>query len=117
MSDANHPSFKLASHLVAWHSTKGLPSCPQDSPLPAKDLLWALASTADTFSGWHIDSNGFATFIEVKAGMKWWLIATPKEGGTSFASPSIFLDDFDPYDANSEHWDIEALLLQPGMIL
>lgn len=116
MSDGNHPPSKLASHVVAWHDTQGLPGCPHGAPLPAKDLLWGLASTAGTYSGWHIDSNGFATFIEVKAGMKWWIIATPKEGYV-FSSPELFLNDFEPYDSNSDRWDIEAILLQPGMIL
>ena len=117
MSDGNHPPSKLASHLVAWHETQGLPGCPYGVPLPTRDLLWGLASTAGTYSGWHIDSNGFATFIEVKAGMKWWIIATPKEGGDTFDSPNLFLDDFEPYDPNSDRWDIEAILLKPGMIL
>ncbi|KAF8337752.1 hypothetical protein F5887DRAFT_920321 [Amanita rubescens] len=42
-------------------------------------------TTAGAISYWHLDTNGFATYIDVQVGKKWWVVANSKEGGPSFA--------------------------------
>lgn len=74
---------------------------------------------AGTFSRLHMDSNGHGTHINVNAGVKIWHVLTPKPG-KSFTKAFGCIDPFKDYDVellNSEHWDIETVILQDGMRL
>ena len=57
-------------------------------------LFWGLAATDGTYHTWHVDANGFATFINVHAGYKLWIIATPLNPAT-LADP-LFTSGFKP---------------------
>ena len=75
-------------------------------------LRWSLAATKDAFHDWHIDSDGYGTFINVMAGSQWWIVARPKLNSQKvdiFNTISAFLED----DPNLKV-EVEAILLQPG---
>ena len=79
--------------------------------LSIEHLRWNLAATKDAFHPWHIDSDGYGTFVEVVAGSKWWIVACPKSNLDIdiFNSTSCFIDD-----ASEDQFEIEAILLLPG---
>lgn len=82
--------------------------------MPAPHLRWGLCATKGASHLWHIDSNGFGTFIDVKTGQKLWIMAHPKEGRT-FADITLFLGDgYQLEEPNEGLWDLEAILLEPG---
>ena len=74
-------------------------------------LRWNLAATKDAYHDWHIDSDGYGTFVNVMAGSKWWIVARPKNslGIDTFNSTSCFIDD-----ASEDKIEAEAILLLPG---
>ena len=116
------PSFSSDFH--AFRRTKGLPLCKKKMPYPMDDMLWGLLVTAGASHNWHINSDGYATFIRVKTGMKWWIIARPRHNPnnedldfTTFADISMFLNNFDTTNPNLHLWELEAVLLEPGTTL
>lgn len=115
MEDGNLPARSLSSDRWAWEQTRGLKLCKRSDRFPNTAMRWGLVSTADTYSVWHIDCDGFATVIEVQTGCKLWVLARPKAGKSfsSFSNIQTFLD-FDPEATNENLWDCEAILLTPG---
>jgi hypothetical protein len=115
----------FATDSVAWRGTKGWADCDEAVLPPTADIRWGIAATTGAVHWWHIDSDGFGTYIDVKAGMKWWIVAKPKErisfGGSyghdfsEFASIDLFTrPDYEVEDANIHMWDLEAVMLTPG---
>jgi hypothetical protein len=97
------PTPRFSTDLVAWESTsRGIPP-------PIGDIRWGLAATPGARSWFHIDSNGFNTFIDVKCGLKVWMCIHDKNG--QFLSIDAF-KDFELDDA--VNYRIEAILLTPG---
>ena len=78
------------------------------------DIRWGLAATAGAISWSHVDSNGFGTYIDVKAGSKWWIVARRKGGQHSFDVESFFNGDHEEDQVNMDRWDLEAVILTPG---
>ena len=74
-------------------------------------LRWNLAATKDAFHPWHIDSDGYGTFVSVMSGSKWWIVARPKNrlNIDIFNTTSCFLSD-----EIQDKVEAEAILLQPG---
>lgn len=74
-------------------------------------LRWSLAATKDAFHVWHIDSDGYGTFVNVISGSKWWIVARPKnrQNLDVFNTSTIFLNK-----ENLNELDVEAILLLPG---
>lgn len=104
----------FSTEIEAWQATKGRPDCDGEDSMPAPHLRWGLCATKGASHLWHIDSNGFGTFIDVKTGQKLWIMAHPKEGRT-FADITLFLgDDYQLEEPNEGLWDLEAILLEPG---
>ena len=86
-------------------------------PTPIGHLRWNLAATKGAFHPWHIDSDGYGTFVNVVAGSKWWIVARPKDGldVDIFNTTSIWLDEEFDIDKSCETlFDVEAILLRPG---
>src|SRR5271168_1959482 len=116
------PEEGLAQHWfstdsVAWRATKGRPgSADSDLPPPA-DIRWGLAATTGAVHWWHIDSDGFGTYLDVITGHKWWIVAKEKNKAPTFGSTTLFLGEYELEEPNTDLWDIEAILLQPGMRL
>ncbi len=84
---------------------------------PIEHLRWSLAATQGAFHHWHIDSDGYGTFVKVITGSKWWIVARPKDGldVDIFNTTSIWLDkEFDLDKTGEKLFDVEAILLQPG---
>lgn len=110
------PTF-LASDMWAWTHTVGKALSKRGDRYPGAAMRWALVSTADTYSPWHIDCDGLATMIEVQTGCKWWVVARPKEGDNSAFARMDTFRDFDVAATNEDRWDCEAVLLTPGTCL
>ncbi|KAF8878606.1 hypothetical protein BD779DRAFT_1676763 [Infundibulicybe gibba] len=70
----------FTSDLWARWATKELHDCGSHLPLPADDIRWGLAATSGATHWFHIDSDGFGTFIDVQTGGKLWIVARPKPG-------------------------------------
>ena len=84
---------------------------------PTEHLRWNLAATQGAFHHWHIDSDGYGTFVNVITGSKWWIVARPKNSldVDIFNTTSIWLNkEFDLDKTGEELFDVEAILLQPG---
>ncbi|KAG6914084.1 hypothetical protein DXG01_002501 [Tephrocybe rancida] len=95
---------------VAWERFDG----KQGDHYPTSDMQWLLVSTGWTQHRWHEDSNGFATFIRVKTGIKWWYMGKPKADlPASHRSGGIqrLLDGFDLDACNSDRLDIEVAVV------
>ena len=67
----------------------------------------------------HCDSDGVGTVIEPLCGAKIWYLAVPKEGESfeEFASIDMFGSAFDTESLNEDKWDLEVLVLTPGVRL
>ncbi|KAF8872168.1 hypothetical protein BD779DRAFT_1477708, partial [Infundibulicybe gibba] len=108
----------FSSDLHAQWITKKLPDCGATEPLPGDDIRWGLAATSGASHWFHIDSDGFGTYIDVQTGGKLWIIARPKIKGGShadFAKIDLLLSsNFDISEPGTEQWDLEAVFLEPG---
>jgi hypothetical protein len=107
----------LSTDSAAWNSTRGMNCCPANQPPPLGDIRWGLAATAGALSWFHIDSNGYATYLDSKAGSKEIIIGRRKFGEdnfNSFSEVDIFLNGFETEDPNADRWDLEAMILPPG---
>ncbi|KAF8810817.1 hypothetical protein BYT27DRAFT_7016126, partial [Phlegmacium glaucopus] len=75
---------------------------------------WGLAAMSGAISWWHVDSNGFGSYIDVKAGVKWWIVAQRWDGHESFSEVMKFFDSsYEVEEPNDEDWDLEAVMLHP----
>ena len=114
MLAAAHPPTSFASDLVAFGATVDLPMCSRTISFPMASTRWGLAAISGAHHLWHIDCNGFCTFIDTQAGAKWWIVAKPKNGLAHFSQASLFTEEYEIDEANLEKWDLEAVLLLPG---
>lgn len=114
-SGCGDPDVQMSSDDTAWVQTTYKPFCSRETQKPLSDIRWGLAATKGAITYWHLDSNGYGTYIDVQAGTKWWVVATQKDqiDTPSFASNALYLT-FDPQEVNSDLWDVEAFLLKPG---
>ena len=114
----------FSTDSVAWCGTKGWQDCNNLELPPTADIRWGLAATAGALHWWHIDSDGFGTYIDVKTGMKWWIVARPKQATlqslchddfAQFARTDIFMSsNYQMEKPCTSMWDLEAVLLTPG---
>ncbi|KAG6826539.1 hypothetical protein H0H92_015421 [Tricholoma furcatifolium] len=103
--------------VVAWKTSAGRSYCDARSPYPIPDMRWFLASTG-SLSPWHIDSNGYGTFISPQNGMKLWYIASPLSGSfEEFRQPALFLNNYDHWKPNIERWQIERIVVKAKDVL
>ena len=63
---------------AAWNGTKGTANCGDDKALPLGDIRWGIAATTGALHWWHLDSEGFGTYIDTRAGLKWWIVGRRK---------------------------------------
>ncbi|KAG6883683.1 hypothetical protein C0993_004691, partial [Termitomyces sp. T159_Od127] len=114
-SHDSFPNLPYSTDTVAWKRTRRHTYCGDDRLFPVPDMRWAIASTGATTHYWHVDSDGFGTFIQVVTGCKIWYVATPKSGlFDDFADVSLFTHEYDISAANDERWNIARLVLVPG---
>jgi hypothetical protein len=114
MLSTPHPPTSFVSDLVAFGATVDLLMCSHTISFPIASTRWGLAATSGAHHLWHIDCNGFCTFIDTQTGAKWWIVAKPKDGSIHFSAATLFTEDFDIDKANLEKWDLEVILLLPG---
>jgi|ERR1700722_20937221 len=88
------PPQSIAADLNAWNLTLDIPWCKRSDPYPSSSTKWGLSALAGMHHLWHIDSNGFGTYIDMKVGSKWWVMARPKDGQSFdvFTHTSLFMD-------------------------
>ena len=77
-------------------------------------MQWGLAAMSGAHHLWHIDCDGFCTYIDTQAGLKWWVVACPKNTFADFSHVALFMEEFHIDAINLEKWDLEAVLLRPG---
>ena len=106
------PIPKFSSDLKSWFATRGFKTNNADTSYPTGHLRWALAALAGARTWWHIDSNGFLTFLKVMCGYKIWIVIYDEHG--DFTKICAFEDFILDKVGNNR---IEAILLQPGTIL
>ncbi len=105
----------LSSEIEAWRLTERMKFCNAEASFPIGDMRWGLAATRGGRHWVHIDSDGLATFIDVRCGGKWWIIFTPLEGQDKyiFASIDQFFDGFETINPPGRY-SAEAIYLTPG---
>jgi hypothetical protein len=55
--------------------------------------------------------------IQNEEGLKIWFVAVERECGKPFSGLSTFLHNFDVDEPNTDRWDVEAIILTPGVKL
>jgi hypothetical protein len=110
MPVGNEPPYGISSDREAFRCTLDGQLCRKKVLYPSTDMSWGLAGTSGAISYFHIDADGFMTWLVVKAGLKYWILANPRD-----ASLSTY--DFHPRDFDPNKWPIEAILLHPGDLL
>ncbi|KAG5337959.1 hypothetical protein C0989_008562 [Termitomyces sp. Mn162] len=117
-TDDAYAKLPYSTDSVAWKRTRGHTYCGNEELYPISDMRWSIASTGATTHYWHIDSDGFGTFIQVETGCKLWYVATPKSGSfDDFASTELYTGDYDISATNHDRWNIVRLVLTPGTTL
>ena len=108
----------FSSDIEAWLVTEGLPYCDHEAVYPTPDMRWGLAATKGARHWIHVDSDGLGTIVDVLCGGRWWLLFTPSKNFdlTNFGDIDHFFFDFDVTNP-PDHWDVEAVYLQPGVRL
>jgi hypothetical protein len=105
---------RFSSDSIAWRATKGRRDSTDGDFPPLADIRWGLAATKGAVHWWHIDSDGFATFIDVITGYKWWIVAREKNAAPRFGNVNLFSDNYELEEPNNDLWHVEAILLEPG---
>lgn len=112
--------WPFSSDSVAWKATKGALGCSLEEAPPLGDFRWGLAATTGALSWTHIDSNGLGTYIDTKAGKKWWIVLKRNGEGydgnfrTCSDAYGFFGGNYEVDDPDEDEWDFEALILSPG---
>lgn len=118
--DSQWDRCSYATDMVAWDYLHENPHCgTTTSPYPTRHVRWGLAGTADTASMFHIDSDGFATFLQVMCGKKLWAVYRPYPT-LPLSNINVFtLSDFfelDKIPAGAQ-FGLEAVVLRQGDFL
>ena len=111
---ATNPPTSIASNIKAWQRTVAKLGCDQDYPAAA--CRWGLAATSGAYHGFHIDCDGFGTYIEPLTGNKWWIIAKPPQGEdfSIFACTDDLFRFVSTDGLADQGYILEAVLLTPG---
>jgi len=106
----------LCSDKWAWQHTIRKRLCKATDRFPTSAMRWALVSTAGTHSAWHVDAEGLATMVQVQneEGLKIWFLAV---GRDPLGRITNIYSDWDSEKPNTDRWDVEAVVLTPGMKL
>ncbi|KAG6867562.1 hypothetical protein C0993_001117 [Termitomyces sp. T159_Od127] len=109
------PPQKFSSDAWAWIEAQGKGFCKSRKPYPVPEMRWGLASTAGTYHYFHLDANGYGTFMTMDHGCKLWFFASPKNiSGLAFDSIDLYTVGFKASESNLDLWDVELVVLQPG---
>lgn len=110
--------WPFSTDSAAWKAAKGGLGCSYEEAPPMGDFRWGLAATAGALSRIHLDSNGLGTYVDPKAGKKWWIVLKRRGECPIFGSCSdadgFFNGNYEVDQPNIEDWDFEAVILAPG---
>jgi len=118
--DSQWDRCSYATDMVAWDYLRGKPhGGTVTTPYPTGHMRWGLAGTAHTVTSLHIDSDGFATFVQLMCGKKIWAVYSPSpdlplSNTDAFIFPDRFQLDRIPPKAQ---FGMEAVVLRPGDLL
>ncbi|KAH7875782.1 uncharacterized protein C8R40DRAFT_1101238 [Lentinula edodes] len=76
---------------------------------------WGLAATAYATHKGHVDVSGYATYVRVLVGKKYWIVGYPRTPG-GFGSIDSFRQGYEADLSNSQQWAIHSVILEPGDI-
>lgn len=77
-------------------------------------MKWGLAATAGAHHVWHMDSEGYGTWVQPMCGVKFWFVAVEKRDQRGrFASAHLY-EDIDVGATNDDMWDVEMVVLSAG---
>jgi hypothetical protein len=109
----------ITSDLMAWTATENTPWCNDYcSQFPTRDFRWGLAANTGAAHLWHIDSDGFGTFISPLTGGKLWMVARPVGSDPdAFSRTDVFSGHYAIEGTNEHIFVTEAMLLIPGIRL
>ena len=81
---------------------------------PVPYTRWGLAGLKGAFTFWHLDSDGFNTFVDVKneEGPKWWIVANVDRECASH--PQLLLGEGFDLEIGPSNFPVEAILLTKG---
>jgi hypothetical protein len=117
MPEKGMGSFSFSTDSAAWSVTKGAAGCTVEKAPPLGDFRWGLAGTTGAVSWWHVDSNGFGTYVDTKAGLKWWMVAKRKgsrDNSESLGDVMEFFKEIYEVDGQKlDNWELEAVMLPP----
>lgn len=108
-----------ATDMVAWDFLLGKPyGSDADTAYPTGHVRWGLAGTAHSVTVLHVDSDGFATYMQVMNGKKLWAIYRPSPNRplsniNTFLHSDFQLDRIHPKTKSG----LEAVVLRPGDML
>jgi hypothetical protein len=106
----------LSSDMVLWQRTRGFPDYAGDN-IPIDKLIWATAAMKHSTSGFHVAQVN-STEVGIMARKQYWVIARPRrDHPIDLASLEMFARLWDQSTALTEDFQLEGILLKPGMIL
>ncbi|KAJ3912373.1 hypothetical protein F5877DRAFT_72449 [Lentinula edodes] len=68
---------------------------------------WGLAATAYATHKGHVDVSGYATYVQVLVGKKYWIVGCPRTPG-GFGSIDSFRQGYEADLSNSQQWAIHS---------
>lgn len=108
----------FSTDSAAWKVTKGAVGYLQGEMPPLADFRWGLAATAGALTWLHLDSHGFGTYVDTKAGSKWWIVLRRKGDRhrvISCSEPHVFFSGkYEVEEPDTEEWELEAVVLSAG---
>ncbi|KAJ3711794.1 hypothetical protein F5878DRAFT_501248, partial [Lentinula raphanica] len=79
-------------------------------------LSWGLFATSHALHPFHVDCEGYGTWVMPHTGSKYWVVGVPKKE-SDFASTEMFGKKFGVDGHNSQQWSFYGFILEPGDML
>ncbi|KAJ3744531.1 hypothetical protein EV360DRAFT_12550, partial [Lentinula raphanica] len=79
-------------------------------------LSWGLFATSHALHQFHVDCEGYGTWVMPHTGSKYWITAIPRQE-SDFASTEMFGSQFGVDGHNSQRWGLYGFILEPGDML
>lgn len=108
----------LSSDNVAWQEAIYSRHSVQHYLYPGAIMRWGLCATSGAYHTFHIDSDGFGTYVDVMTGKKVWIVMRPSnniiDDFTEFGEITRYVgESFDLMNIG-DNSKIEAVVLTPG---
>lgn len=110
------PDPAINTDLRAFGVTRRLSYCGDAYPYPFSTMRWRVCSLKNAITRFHVDSEGFLTFLKLLCGLKLWFLAIRRKG-KSIGDVETFMSQQNDQTFLSDDWDIVVVPLLPGSIL